>query len=442
MKKSFMILFVTAVVLSFAAGPAMAGAFRIPEAGAKAMAFGNAFVGMADDPSAVQFNTAAITQLEGSRIMVGVTSVGTTNSYADTSGNSYDAEDGSFLPPHFYYTNQLEGLGDGNWWIGFGVVAPFGLGTEWDVSTFDYFATKTELELVKINPTMAYRVNDQLSLGFGLDYYQAMNILYANNTDVPIDTAPPLTGAADYDGRAWTEQKLTGDGSSYGFNVAAHYTVSDALKLGFAYRSGTDLDIDGDISLGGTKSGTGKTTLKLPATAALGLSFAPDEKWTVNADLDWTGWSSYDELVIDAVVGGNPTQIVSAKDYDDSITYRLGAQYQLNEAWALRAGYLMEKTPIPEDTYEPRLPDGDRTGFSLGAGYSDGPWTVDFAYMLVTLDKFTVNTGETYDPVTESPYAALPNGGVWFTAPPDVQTVDGEYEGDITLIALSVSYAF
>ena len=126
------------------------------------------------------------------------------------------------------------------------------------------------------------------------------------------------------------------------------------------------------------------------------------------------------------------------KDYEDTIAYRLGGQYQLSDKWALRAGYLMEKTPIPEDTYEPRLPDGDRTGYSIGAGYAEGSWTVDFAYMLVNLDKYTVNTGRTYDPDTDSPYAGL----TWFPSQPSVQSVDGEYEGDITLLALSVGYKF
>jgi long-chain fatty acid transport protein len=427
MKRSFVVLLAAAAMLALAAGPVMAGAFRIPEAGAKAMGFGNAFVGMADDPSAVQFNPAGMTQLEGNQILVGVTSVTTDNSYADTSGTKSDAEAGSFLPPHFFYTNHLEDLGDGNWWLGLGVVAPFGLGTEWEVSTFDFFATKTELELVKINPAMAYKLNDNVSLGFGLDYYHVMSLIYANNTDVPISGTQ----------RMWMEQELSGDGDSYGFNVAAHYTASDQLRVGFAYRSGTDLDVDGDVSLGGTKAGSGSTTLKLPATAALGVAFVPADKWSVNLDLDWTGWSSYDELVIDAVIGGMPVVIPQAKDYDDTIAYRIGAQYQLNDTWALRAGYLMEKSPIPEDTYEPRLPGGDRTGFSVGTGYAVGPWTADFAYMLVNIDKYTVNTGATYDPDTQSPYAGMN----WPFGQPPVQTVDGEYEGDIILIALSVGYA-
>jgi len=434
MKRSFVVLLVAAAMLALAAGPVMAGAFRIPEAGAKAMAFGNAFVGMADDPSAVQFNPAGMTQLEGNQILTGVTSVTTSNSYASTSGVKSDAEKGSFLPPHFFYTNHLEDLGDGNWWLGLGVVAPFGLGTEWKVSTFGYYATKTELELVKINPAMAYKLNDQLSLAFGLDYYKALSLIYANNADVPYGT----TGA-----RVVTEQELSGDGDGYGYNFAAHYKGSDQLKVGFAYRSGTDLDAEGDITFGGTKAGSGSATLKLPATAALGFNYAPAPKWDINLDLDWTGWSSYDELVIDAVIMGSPEQIVFPKDYDDTIAYRVGGQYQYSDKWAFRAGILMEETPLPEETYDPRLPDGDRTGYSIGAGYEDGPWSVDFAYMLVNIDKYDVATGVAWDPDVVGDYSAMP----WLPSPPGppqppVQTVDGEYEGDITLIALSVGYTF
>ncbi|MCJ7500818.1 outer membrane protein transport protein, partial [bacterium] len=166
MKRNFTILLAAAAMLMLAAGPAAAGGFRIPEAGAKAMGFGNAFVGMADDPSAVQFNPAGITQLEGNRIQAGVTSVSTHNDYTDLGGTKTSAEDGSFMPPSFYYTNHL---GEGQWWIGLGVTAPFGLGTEWKVGSFNYVATETLIEMVKINPSAAYRVNDQWSVGFGID---------------------------------------------------------------------------------------------------------------------------------------------------------------------------------------------------------------------------------------------------------------------------------
>jgi long-chain fatty acid transport protein len=431
MKRNVTLILAAAAMLMLAAGPAAAGGFRIPEAGAKAMGFGNAFVGMADDPSAVQFNPAGMTQLDGNRIQAGVTSVTTQNEYTDLGGTTTSAEDGNFLPPSMYYTNHL---GEGQWWIGLGVTAPFGLGTEWDVDSFRYVVTETMIEMVKINPSAAYRVNDQWSLGFGLDYYSVLDASLEN--DISSTVVNALTSGAI---TAIGTQKLAGDGTSFGFNIGALYEANDNLSFGFAYRSGTDIEIDGDVSLKVKATGTEFTTfpasadVSLPATAALGVNYRFSDAWQVNLDLDWTGWSAYDKLEVKDSSGAVRNSLVSAKDYEDVTAVRIGVEYALSEQWALRGGFLTEPSPVPEETYDPRLPDGDRNGYVIGAGYDSGQWTVDFAYMFVQLDKTTVDS-DAIAVVTPNP------------APPPpalaIQEVDGSYEGDITLIGISVGYSF
>jgi len=432
MKKSLTLLFVVMAMLMLAAGPAAAGGFRIPEAGAKAMGFGNAFVGMADDPSAVQFNPAGVTQLEGNRIQVGVTSVTTSNDYTDPGGTKTAAEEGNFFPPSFYYTNHL---GEGQWWIGLGVTAPFGLGTDWNVDSFNYIATETMIEMVKLNPSAAYRINDKWSVGFGLDYYSVIHASLQNDissTLVAVLSSGAITGQVG-------EQELSGDGTSLGFNVGGLFKPTDDLSVGFMYRTGTDMEVDGDVSLKVKASGTefssfpASVNIGLPATAALGLNYEFSDAWQVNFDLDWTGWSSYDTLDVKDSGGNVLNPLVSAKDYDDVTAIRIGVQYDLSDEWALRGGFLTEPSPVPEETYDPRLPDGDRTGYVIGAGYESGQWTVDLAYMFVQLDKTTVDS-DAQGIITPNP------------APPPIavtaQEADGTYEGDITLIGVSVGYAF
>lgn len=426
MKKSLTLFFVVTAMLMLVAGPAAAGGFRIPEAGAKAMGFGNAFVGLADDPSAVQFNPAGITQLEGNWIQTGVTAVSTQNDYTDLGGTKTSAEDGNFFPPSFYYTNHL---GEGQWWLGLGVTAPFGLGTEWDVDSFNYVATETMIEMVKINPTLAYRASDQWSVAFGLDYYSVLDASLKNDmssTLVELAGGPKLVGV----------QELSGDGTSFGFNVGALYKATDDLSIGFAYRTGTDMEIEGDVTVSLKAAGNVLQTFSatadigLPATAALGVNYKFSDAWQLNLDLDWTGWSSYDKLEVKNSSGTVQNPLVSNKDYDDVTAIRVGVEYALSDEWALRGGILMEPTPVPEETYDPRLPDGDRVGYVIGAGYESGQWTVDFAYMFVQLDKTTVDS----DAVAIINYPPL--------VPSDFQNVDGTYEGDITLIGLSVGYSF
>jgi len=436
MKKWTILLLAVSTLVAFSAEPVLAGGFRIPESGAKAMGLGNAFVGQADDPSAVQFNPAGITQLEGNRILLGATAITTTNDYDDGT-TSTSAEKGNYLPPFFYYTNHFEGLGDGNWWFGLGLTSPFGLGTEWDVSTFNYVATKTNLEMINVNPVMAYRANDKWSLAFGIDYYQVLEAEFQNDlssTLVFVSTEGAVSGQVG-------GQKLSGDGESLGFNVGSLFKPNENLSIGFNYRSGVEIDVDGDVSLTLLSTGTefasfdASTKLNLPATAALGVSYKFSDSWRVNADIDWTQWSSYDKLEIKDGEGTVRNPLTSEKDYDDTIAYRIGAEYSISENWALRGGFLMEPTPVPEETYEPRLPDGDRTGYVLGVGYSKNQWTADIAYMFVKLDKTTVDSDVIA--ISDVDLGSLPA-----VVPTAVQDVDGDYEGDITLIGFSVGYKF
>jgi long-chain fatty acid transport protein len=414
MRKSFAVLAVLTVLAL--AGTAFAGGFRIPEQGAAAMGQGNAFVGQADDPSAVQFNPAGLTQLPGSQLQAGLTYVGIKSHYtspASYGALGYDMKDTVAVPPQLYYTNNL---GQGKWWLGLGVTAPFGLSSEWNVPLFQYLLTKTNLEIVKVNPVAAYKVNDAFSVGFGIDYYNVMEAMFANN--VPASIVTP-SGAV---------KSLKGDGTSWGYNLGALYKISDAVSLGLSYRSGTTAKVKGTVDVVSNSTGqsvaafgvpmSASVNLNLPATAALGLCYRPDPAWKINLDFDWTGWSAYDELRIVPALG--PPSVLP-KDYKDTIATRVGAAYRLNPSWVLRGGFLIDSTPVPSKWYDGRLPDGNRVGYSLGAGYQTGPWTFDLGAMYVDVQKFAVTDGVT-------------------VAGP--QTVNGDYKGNITLCALSAGYKF
>ncbi len=137
MRKCAIFFLAGAVLLVFAAGPAIAGAFRIPESGAAAMGQANAFVGQADDPSAVHHNPAAITDLEGVQIMMGMTMITPETEFeSDTIPMSGSADKDTFYPPYLFYANQI---GESDWFMGLGINAPFGLGTNWDeTAPFNY----------------------------------------------------------------------------------------------------------------------------------------------------------------------------------------------------------------------------------------------------------------------------------------------------------------
>jgi len=383
MRKSLFVLTITGLVLTMAAGTAFAGAFRIPESSATAMGQGNAFVGQADNASAIQYNVGGLSQLEGNQILVGGTLVSLKTDFTAANppfaGVTSSMEDEIHFPPYLFYTNHI---GESNWWIGLGINAPFGLSTKWsNEASFNQaglgaygtpLVTETTLNLIKVAPVVTYKFSDSFSLGFGPEYYNALDVIYAGGTPFP---------PGDTNGNL----NMEGTGDAWGATLGGLYTINDKWQLGLAWHSGVTLGLEGD-AVGvpqdppvGTYSGKAKLDLSIPDTLALGAHFKATDKWSFNLDFDWTQWSDYKNLQFQEADGTNLTNVV--KEYDDSLAIRGGASYYLNEKWTLRGGLLHEKTPVPEKTYDPRLPDADSTGVTLGFGYDTGKFALNAAYM-------------------------------------------------------------
>lgn len=408
MKRSLVLIFVAAAMLMLAAGPAMAGAFRIPEASATALGQGNAFVGQVDEPSAVHYNPAGITGLEGIQIQAGVIQI-TPESEFEGEGS----KDKTFYPPFLFYANQIS---DSDWYIGFGLNAPFGLGTEWeDNVSFNNplafpvpWVTETTLEIVKIAPVAAYRVNDQFSVGFGPEYYDVQKVIYDGGVTAGATTFFPYS--------------MEGDGDGLGYVLSGLYQATDSLRVGLTWHSGVTAELKGDAVNFPTATipytGKASVDLNLPDTLALGFHYVISDSFTVNLDLDQTMWSDYDKLVFKN--GGTTIRTIN-KDYDDVLAFRLGGQYKLNENWTLRAGFHTEPTPVIEETFDPRLPDADATSITVGGGYDADSYAINFAYMMLSKDDRTVDTDE--------PSPALP-------------IYDGKYKSSVGLIAVDAIFRF
>lgn len=419
MKRCSGIMIITSLVIIMAAGTVFAGAFRIPESGAAAMAQGNAFVGQADDPSAVHHNVAGITGLEGNQFMAGLNVI-----TPDSEFEGVGAKKETFYPPYLFYTNHL---GDGDWWLGFGVNSPFGLGTEWDntasfnasfIGTFGIpIVTKTTLEIAKIAPVLAYKVNEKFSIGFGPEYYDVLSVEYNGGG---VNT---VSGAQAY--------TMKGDGDGYGFTLGGLYQASETLRVGLSYHSGVTTKLSGDaVNLPRNSSavlpytGKAKLDLNIPDTYAIGINYRASETFSFNVDLDFTQWSDYDKLVFKEPDGTEIRTVT--KNYEDVMATRLGGSYYVDDNWTIRFGYLTEPSPVPESTYDPRLPDADATAISVGAGYDAGSWAVNFAYMALSKDDRNVKSDV---------LAALAGFGL--------DTIyDGKYKTSVSLLSADVTFRF
>lgn len=405
--------------------------FSIFEQGAAATGMAGAFTAQADDASAVFYNPAGITQLEGTHVSVGGTIITTDSTLTDSyTHTDWDADKQVFFPPNLYITHSMNDRIS----LGLGLFAPYGLGMKWDNNDnfiYRYLINEVNLASFYINPVVAFKINDTLSIAAGL-YYVMSDVEYKASID--------MSDVSDY--LSYTQGvpitlpdgslKLTGDTGSgeYGFNLGLHAKM-EKFRLGVTYRSEVECNYEGDAKFKVTPTGygpaidtavaalfpdtIGKTQITMPASASLGFAYQLTDRFLMELDINWMGWSSYDSLNIDFENPSLPDKD-QVKDWDDVMSYRLGARYAVNEKFNVYGGYLFDESPVPDETLDPILPDADRQALQIGAGYTIGALTVDMSYMALLFD----------DRETDTNYLGL----------------NGDYSSFSNLIGLQFSYSF
>lgn len=371
--------------ISFASG------FRIEPQGAKAMGMGNAFVAMADDPSAIYYNPAGLAGLNEPALYLGATAVIPSTNFENTSGAGEATESQVFLPPHLYVIYPAHNMA-----FGLGVYAPFGLGTKWsETGLTRYQATESRIETVNVNPAIAIKVRPWLLFGAGLDYMRSKAVM-----EKMVDQS--LVGGTD------APFSLEGDGYGWGYNAGLIIIPDERLRIGMSYRSAIKIDYRGSASLGniapalqplfgGASYRTNAvTSIRFPEVLSIGVAYLPTEKLTIELDAERVGWSSYDSLKVDLeneVVPAGFTDSTESKGWKDVWAFRAGIDYKASGTISLRAGYAYENNPAPDHTLDPRLPDSDQHDFSVGIGYRSGNLAIDAAYMAALYEDRTVSNG-------------------------------------------------
>ena len=368
----------------FAVVSVFGGGFQLNEHGARAMAQAGAFAARAYDGSATYFNPAGFGfQDRGSVYLGGTLIMPTTSFYGPLQLNTNEKTkmaSQTFTPINATISYPISN----------GLVAaiavnnPFGLGTEWPDSWVGrYIIQKVDLQTWFITPTIAYKLTDQLSVGIGLNYVLG-NVKLKKAVSIPLDAPSP-------------EANLDLDGHAFGFNAGLLYKVSPEISIGVSYRHKVKLDASGNASFAPNYPGLSlpqgdvKSTLTLPATGFAGIAYKPMANLEIEADYQFIGWSSYNELRFDFAADGSTT--VSPKNYQDTYIIRVGSEYSI-DPWHLRAGYLYDNSPVKIEYSEPLLPDANRNGFNVGLGYDITPdWSVDAAYFfLLFQDRQAQNT--------------------------------------------------
>ncbi len=386
MKKSIGTTALVALLIFAFSSSAHGSGFLIYEHGAAAMGMAGAFVGLANDVTAIFHNPAGIAWLEGTQISAGATLIYPNTTLAlpnwpDPNYQSIDLAEQVFYPPTFYISHKFSD----KIVAGFGFFAPYGLGTEWpDPENFPlrYIATRAEMKTFIFNPTVAYKLTDNLSVGVGVSYIHStleLDLTYL----LDLTAIPPL---GFYDVPVSAEDTT---GSAWAMNAGALYK-GEKFSLGFNWRGGFTIDYDGVLDLDMSnvpivlpENGTVVAPFSFPHIFGIGAAFNLSEQFILTADVHYVLWNAFDVIEVDADVPGLPIPLDFPpidEDFEDSFLFRVGLQYMLNDRIALRAGFLYDETPQPVDSMDPMLPDANRWALTAGFGYSTGKFTVDLAY--------------------------------------------------------------
>lgn len=393
MKKTLALaLILTLSAPAFGLGEARAEGFSITQWSARGMALGNGMVGRADDPSAVAYNPAGITQLPGTRLMLGtvierpssrISGEWTTlNPFTGGSSSAYSStsiEQKTWVIPHFYMTHQMNDRA----WLGVGVFSRSGLGNGYPDSWPGSSAlVNVRLQTLTINPNIAFKVTDRLSLAIGAEVTGAdmeLNLHSRLKPFKPIDSHGTLKGR----------------GYALSGNLALHYLINEQWRVGFTYRSRMDLKVTGtnrwsqsvpstvmqDSSLHGT--------IHLPDQFALGVNYQPNEKWNFEAGVTYFVWSAYKRLDIHLEAPVNGLLTDGAKQWHDYWGFNVSAEYRPLDWLALRLGYIYETSPLNEGHADFIAPTNGRQYFTGGVGFMWDKWALDLGYAYIKVRDVT-----------------------------------------------------
>jgi long-chain fatty acid transport protein len=366
-----------AALLAALSGSAQAAGFALIEQNASGL--GNAYAGaaaVAEDASTVYFNPAGMALLPERQVVMAGHFIRPSSEYSGIvtpnigGGDGGDAGGWAFVP-NFYYTHRLTPAIT----AGIGVNAPFGLKTEYDKDWMGrYQAIKSEVKTINVNPSIAWKINEQFSVGAGV------SIQYIEAT---------LTSYAGRPGTA----KVKGDDYGWGFNLGALWQPTPATRVGLSYRSEIDYTLDGDASFSDFSPANGdiEADTTLPDSASLSLFHKLGPRWELLADITWTGWSDFEELAI--YYKNGPLLSYTPEEWDDILRYSLGATWHMDDKLSLRAGLAYDEAPVSDKYRTPRIPDGARTWVAIGGQYRvSRQGVLDFGYAHLFVEDSDLNS--------------------------------------------------
>ncbi|MBI2924077.1 MAG: outer membrane protein transport protein [Verrucomicrobia bacterium] len=352
--------------------------FRIPNQDAEAQARGNAFIATANNPSALYYNPAGITQLEGAQAQIGFHVI-SVNSHFDglAAGVEEDTKFEIQPVPQFYYTLSPKGRAFS---FGLGMYAPFGLGLEWpEDASFRNLAREGRLQYLTVSPIVAWQVHPKLSIAAGptVNYSQAM-------LRRGIGVAPG------------DEFRFRGNGHDFGAKAGLLWQPCEQWSVGVSYFSPTTINYRGRSSAKPLVPGKNGTSAELdfPQFVMAGISFRPNPDWNIEVAVDWTDWDTLDTVMFKGTAFGD---VPFAMNWESSYLAHLGVSRYLRGGYWVAAGYFFSQNSTSDRDFNPIVPDTDLHVGSLGFGHRGERWSWAISGQIITGPARSISNGTAAD---------------------------------------------
>ncbi len=387
-------------ILIFSASSVFANGLSLNSIGTRSIGMGGAYVGLANDYSAIYWNPAGLARVQGPQISIFVTDILPIGTYkfafpASMGGATVDAK----TKTNHYISPNIMGYmplfcGE-KLFAGVGAYVPAGLGAEWDGSDLAAFSGPagtsfewmSKIGVFNISPGIAYKVNDAISVGAALNVYYGMMDMKR-----PMDTYNMMTQQPGEDGMVDAQYDESGSGFGYGVSFGVLVKPMDMLSVGFSFKTKTTVKFSGTANNTAFAAYNAAETdyerdLAWPMWVGAGVAFCPTKKLTLTADVQYSKWSETQEAIVtnyknavwDAQVnqtGQNEMHL----NWEDATQIRVGAQYKLTDKLALRAGYYNDPAPAPDETVNIIFPSVTYNAFTAGGSYCLGKVSLDCGF--------------------------------------------------------------
>lgn len=356
-------------LLSALCSSSYAGGYRISLQGNRQLGMGHTGVGIfGRSAESLFFNPASGVYLKDQWSLSGGFMLLSSNVNFQNKMYNWSNQTNNQGTPIYAYANYK--MND-TWAFGLGVYTPYGSAVKWDQDWEGaHLVNHIDLKAVYVQPTVAVKITDNVSVGAGLLYVNggvtfnrniSRNITDENGN--PADVNLEATGV-----HSW----------GYTLGVAARF---DRMDVGINYRSKVDMkategkatfhDLPNFMS-GTYKDGAFSATMPLPAELSIGASYRISDQWLAAVDFNHTFWSAYENLTIEFENPAIGTS-VNPRNYKDSNSYRVGLEYKASEKFTARIGGYYDETPVQKGYFAPETPRNESLGGTLGVTYQVTP---------------------------------------------------------------------